>query len=351
MPGGEREWIADRVAGLTEEANEIEPSFHEGIDNSFNTWSALKLIAQAATINMYTKVISKHFNDFFYIDALAGSGLSEYGEGEEGEYFHGSPIVAAKHAAEPFTKMYFVDDKDKRCDLLRQRLDYIFTNDQVDIEPPGDWEVRCGNSNTIISDIIDDIWKMAGPDYSFHTFAFIDNQGLDFNWASMEKLAEISTDYMINYPGAMGVGMNINNEGAHAGAMKDFFGRNLWDRDLTDREAYKDVYVSQLGSLFTDDSHRVPIRVKSGSKSYNYDMIYATRDTDGGSGYVEAVEYAKEFIENVDGADVGDILEMMHGDQAMMDSFLPEDKEIDDELLDNATSNRDESQSGLEDFY
>lgn len=350
MSIGEREWIADRVRGLTEQAGEIEPSFEEGVDNSFNTWSALKLIVHATTINMYTKVISNHFEDHFYIDALAGSGLSEYGEGEEGEYFHGSPIVAAKHADHPFTKMYFVDDNSDRCNLLRQRLDFIFQNDKFDIQQPGDWEVKCGNSNELIEDIIQDIWCEAKPNPNFHTFSFVDNQALDFDWTSMEQIAEVSADFMVNYPGSMGVGMNIKNKSAHEGALKDFFGRDLWDLGLDTRGEYKNEYVGQLRSLFDDESHIVPVKVESGTKSYNYDMIYATRDTSGGSGYVEAVEYVKEFVENVDGADVEEMLEVMKGDQSAIAGFLPKDKEIDEDLLDGDGEKRDESQSGLEDF-
>ena len=104
MPNGEREWIRSRVEGLIDGAEEVEPAYQEDIDNSFDTWPALKLIVHSATVNMYTKVIANHADHFFYIDALAGSGLSEYGDEE---CFYGSPIVAAKHAAEPFTKMYF----------------------------------------------------------------------------------------------------------------------------------------------------------------------------------------------------------------------------------------------------
>jgi len=350
MSGGEREWIAERVRGLTEEASDMEPSFIEEIDNSFNTWSALKLIVHATTINMYTKVISEHYDDFFYIDALAGSGLSEYGEGEDGEYFHGSPIVAAKHASEPFTKMYFIDEDEDRCDLLEQRLEYIFLNSDIDIKKPGDWEVICGDSNVAVDGVINDIWDVAAHDPSFHTISFIDNQALDFNWESMEEIASISADFIVNYPGAMGVGMNINNKAAHSGALKDFFGRDLWNLDLSDRDEYRDTYINQMNSLFSDDSHRVPIRVESGTKSYNYDMIYATRDTSGGSEYVEAVEYVKEFVENVDGADVEEMLELMQGDQAVIDGYLPEDREIDDELLDGNNYDLDENQSGLGDF-
>lgn len=350
MSSGEREWIADRVEGLTEEASEIEPSFVEGVDNSFNTWSALKLIVHAATVNMYTKVISDHFEDFFYIDALAGSGLSEYGEGEEGEYFHGSPIVAAKHAAEPFSKMYFVDNEPEKCELLEQRLDYVFSENNIDINEPEEWDVICGDSNEEIEDIINDIWDVASPDLNFHTFAFVDNQALDFDWTSMEEVASISADFMINYPTAMGVGMNIGNEAAHRGALKDFFGRNLWDAGLEDREEYKETYMRQMRSLFDDEAHTIPVKVDSGSRSYTYDMIYSTRDTAGGSGYVEAVEYVKEFVENVDGADVEEMLTVMQGDQSAIGGFLPESREIDEELLDGEDSGVDESQSGLDEF-
>lgn len=352
MPDKEREWISKRVEGLTEEANLIEPSFNQEIDNSFNTWSALKLIVHAATINMYTQVISDHYDDFFYIDALAGSGLSEYGEGKEGEYFHGSPIVAAKHANEPFRKMYFIDEDEDRCDLLRQRLDYVFSEDEIDIQKPGDWQVICGDSNEKIDNVISNIWGEAAPDPDFHTLAFVDNQGLDFHWESLEDIASVSADFMVNYPGAMGVGMNIKNKGAHTegGELYNFFGRDLWERDLSDRDEYRQLYVDQMDSLFDDDSHRTPVNVESGSKSYNYDIIYATRDTSGGSGYVEAVEYVKEFVENVDGTDVEEMLEIMQGDQSAIQDHLPEEREIDEELLNGEALDVDENQSGLNEF-
>lgn len=352
MTNTEREWIAQRVKGLTEEANLIEPMFNKAVDNSFSTWSALKLIVHAATINMYTNVISDHYEDFFYIDALAGSGLSEYGKGKDGEYFHGSPIVAAKHAEEPFRKMYFVDEDEDRCNLLRQRLDYIFSKDAIDIDEPDEWEVRCGDANNEIKRIKSDIWGVACPDPDFHTIAFIDNQGLDFYWNSMEEIANVSTDFLVNYPGAMGVGMNIKNEGAHreGGELYKFFGRDLWEKSLSDRDEYREVYTRQMDSLFNDGSHRIPVNVESGRKSYNYDIIYATRDTSSGSGYIEAVKYVKEFVENVDGADVEEMLEIMHGEQSAIDEYLPEDREIKENLLDGDNPDTAENQAGLDEF-
>lgn len=106
-----------------------------------------------------------------------------------------------------------------------------------------------------------------------------------------------------------------------------------------------------MESLFEGPSHQMPVKVRSGTKSFEYDMIYATRDTASGSGYIEAIEYVKEFIENVDGVDIEDMLQMMHGDQMMINSFLPEVKDIDDDLLDGDDDDRDNNQSGLDEFF
>ena len=349
MPNGEREWIRSRVEGLIDGAEEVEPVYQEDIDNSFDTWSALKLIVHSATINMYTKVIANHADHFFYIDALAGSGLSEYGEEE---CFYGSPIVAAKHAAEPFTKMYFFEGEEEKCEILEQRLEYVFNNESNEISEPGEWVVWHGDANDLIHDATSDIWSYWDSGEMFNTLTFADNQAMDFMWDSMIEVGDLTGDLLINYQGAMAIGMNINNEAAHEGQMKEFFGRNLWEENLSSREEYKQEYMRQMESLFDDTCHQVPVKVRSGTKSFEYDMIYSTRDTERGSGYVEAIEYVKEFVENVDGADVEDMLELMHGNQSAMDNYLPQDREIDDDLLDgDSTGSRSENQSGLDSFY
>lgn len=348
MPNGEKEWIQERVEGLTDGANTLQPEYNESIDNSFNDWSALKLIVHSATVNMYTKVISDYADDFFYVDALAGSGLSEYGEGE---CFYGSPIVAAKNAEEPFSKMYFLDDDEDRCDLLEQRLENFFSDPSRNVQEPDDWVVWSGDSNELIGDVKSDIWSQYSGEGMFNHLTFVDNQALDFYWDSMMEIGDLTGDFLVNYPGAMAVGMNMNNRAAHEGSLQDFFGRNLWDTGLSSREEYRDEYMRQLATLFEDGSHQVSVKVDSGRKSFEYDMIYATRDTNRGSGYVEAIEYVQDFVENVDGGDVGEMLELMHGDQSVMDEHLPEGDSINDELLESDDAeDRSESQSGLGEF-
>jgi three-Cys-motif partner protein len=342
MSGGAREWITERVDGLTGSSDrvlEVQPA----VVNSFREWLALKLIVLSATVNMYTRVISQHKDDFFYIDALAGAGVSEYGEGQ---CFLGSPIVAAKAATEPFSKMYFVEDDKRKKEALEERLEFAFSSPEIDIVPPHTWEVYRGDANEVIYDIVDDIWDQSRPAPDFNYFAFIDNQGLDFRWDAMEKIGNLTGDLLINYPAARGVGDNMNNKDSRD-ALTAFFGRNMWHVEPKTREHYKEMYMRQLDSLGVPE--KVPVKIDSGSKSYYYDVIYATRTTRGGSGYTDAVTYAKRFVEDVDGGTVEEILDVLHGDQAAIEDFLPDDTDLDQSLFeDNEVDDPD--QTGLDQF-
>lgn len=102
--------------------------------------------------------------------------------------------------------MYCIEQNDDKREALNERLEYVFSNPDIDIEPPEDWEVHPGDVNEVLDDVISDIWKEARPDPSFNYFAFIDNQGLDFHWESMEQLGDLTGDLLINYPAARGVG-------------------------------------------------------------------------------------------------------------------------------------------------
>ncbi len=346
MSAGQRNWIKKRIETLTESSDEVfnvEPEIY----NSFNTWSALKLILHSATVNMYTTVASQHFEDIFYIDALAGSGVSEYGDEQ---CFLGSPIIASKAATEPFTKMYFVEGDLKKKRALEDRLDFVFTNPDIDVQEPENYEVCHGDVNDIIYDIYNDIWDVASPSPNFNYLGFVDNQGLNFDWESMEKIGDLTGDLLVNYPAAHGVGLNMEVEGSRD-AMEAFFGKDMWDEEPKERDHYKEVYMEQMEKL--DLEEQVSVKVDSGSKSYYYDMIYGTRKTTGGSGYVDAIRHVKDFIEAVDGGTVEEILDVLHGNQAAVDDFLPDDFEIDSSVMKNEDSQseqEDQSQAGLDEF-
>jgi three-Cys-motif partner protein len=188
MSADQRSWIEKRIEILTEFSDEVF-DVQSDIYNSFNTWSALKLILHSATVNMYTTVASEHFDDIFYIDTLAGSGVSEYGDEQ---CFLGSPIIASKAATEPFSKMYFVEGDLKKKRALEERLKFVFENPDIDVQEPHDYEVYHGDVNDKVDEIVNDIWEVAKPNPNFNHLGSIDNQGLDFDWESMERVGNLT---------------------------------------------------------------------------------------------------------------------------------------------------------------
>jgi hypothetical protein len=53
-------------------------------------------------MKIYTPIKKRHFNVMFYIDLLAGSGLSKLGDNQP---MVGSPIIAATFLKRPFNKL------------------------------------------------------------------------------------------------------------------------------------------------------------------------------------------------------------------------------------------------------
>ena len=320
-----RERVKERVPTLTRHAEDIRAVEPE-VYNKFGTWSALKLIVHVATVNMYTTVISDHYNDWFYIDALAGSGVSVYGD--EDEIFLGSPLLAAKNAAEPFTKMYFIEKDREKAAALEKRLEAAFNGSDLQITPPEcGYEVYVGDANQELQRVTRNMWKVAKRDgrASFNHLTFIDNQGLDLNWKGIKQLApEPTGDLLINFPTSA-----VLRSSGHAGsekAMTDYHGGDMW-QSANGKEELLETYKRRLSSV--EKTEQVVTNIDSGTKNYQYDMIYATRETRGGSDYINAIEYINDFVEAVDGADVEDMLQILHGDQMTMESFLPVQDEDD----------------------
>lgn len=269
---------------------------------------------------MYTTVISDHYNDWFYIDALAGSGVSVYGDEEES--FLGSPLLAAMNASEPFTKMYFIEQDEDNAAALKKRLEAGFNRPELELASPEcGWEVFVGDANDELQRVINDMWRVAKRDgkANFNHLTFIDNQGLDLMWDGIKQLAPKPTgDLLINFP-TSAVIRSAGHEGSRH-TLTDYYGSEVW-QSASGKEELLDAYTRRLDSV--EKTEQVVTNIDSGTKSYHYDMLYATRQTRGGSDYINAIEYINEFVEAVDGADVEEMLQILRGDQLTMESFLP----------------------------
>lgn len=344
-----RDYINSRVEGLTEDSEEF-LSVAPDQANDFDTWSALKLILHSATVYMYTTVFAEndYYDDLYYIDALAGSGVSKYDQ--EDRCFLGSPLIAAKAAQKPFKCMYFIEKDPEYADALEARLEYAFDEKGDVYTEPEQWEVLDRDANDAIPDIVNGMWnRLKLQDNGLNYLCFIDNQGMDIAWPTIEKLTPAPYgDLLINLPTSNAIGRNVD---AHPDAVGEFYGRDLSSLDIPDnnvREFMRDLYLDQLEHQ--ERPIQVNTRVEADVGSYYYDMIYATRDIDGGNGYEETIKYVRDFIEQVHSGDVDRILDVLTGNQASFTSFLPEDDSGIAEELSEDSVTTDDAQMGIGDF-
>lgn len=104
---------------------EISPVITEAAGN----WTPLKLYVLDYYMNIYTPIIKHHFDSMYYIDLLAGSGLSELSENES---IVGSPIMAATFPKRPFSKLLVVESSKESREALISRLNSL--SNQTDYE-------------------------------------------------------------------------------------------------------------------------------------------------------------------------------------------------------------------------
>ncbi|MCU4975946.1 three-Cys-motif partner protein TcmP [Halobacteria archaeon AArc-m2/3/4] len=339
------EYIRKRIQSLTENSEEIRDL--SPVTNDFDSWSALKLILHSAAVNMYTNVLQSndYFNDLYYIDALAGSGVSTY-DHSQNSCFLGSPIIAAKVAQKPFKKMFLIEYDDEKADALEQRMEYVFSTNE-DVEEPDDWEVMRGDANDKIPEVVSEIWSESSGGFNY--YCFVDNQELNVKWDAIDELTpEPWGDLLINLPTASAIGRNATMDPVPEG-LNDFYCVDLNDQDLPDnniRPVMKELYQTCLTQNGRPIQRTTNVDANVGS--YEYDLVYATRETDGENGYVRVIDYVKEFIEDVHAGDVDNILDVLYEDQSSFEQYLPQDN-IDEEIPD-MNDDVDENQTSLADF-
>jgi three-Cys-motif partner protein len=291
---------------------------------------------------MYTTVLGNNeYFDLFYIDALAGSGVSTYGDRDS--CFLGSPVIAAKVAQEPFKKMYLIEWDDNKADALETRMQYIFDNHD-DAPEPEHWRVIRGDANEEIPNVVSDIKKV--KDGGFNYYCFIDNQELNVKWDAIDALTpEPWGDLLINLPIASGVGRNATKTPVPS-ELNDFYCTDLNEEDIPEtdvRPKMKEMYQDCL--IKNGRPVQKITNIDANVGSYEYDLLYATRDIDDGNGYVRVVEYVKQFIEDVHAGDVDNIIDVLHHNQASLEyeQYLP-GKNINEEIPDAEDNTADQTQ-------
>jgi len=299
------EWLENKLRVLLPPNTNELAAVAKHVYYEINYWSLLKLIFVASYIyEVYGKIITRFFGEnLFYIDLMCNSGINKLKIKEtskECDFVLGSPLIGAASNL-PFRKMYFIDNKKENIDALKMRLEKLKEEplfSKINALP------ICEDSNSAVDKIISEITGYE----NYHCLAFVDNQGMDVHWKTIEKLLNIRCDLIINYPTS-----EIKRARGQARVFKhqdliDFFGDDVVKLGV-DEDRLLDFYKTKLCS-----SDRVceDIKIK-GTKSFYYNLIVCCRRTRSGNPFLKRVQYEKSQIEKLTPELVKNALDQVKG--------------------------------------
>lgn len=278
-------WLKPRVRKLVDIAKPFR-RIHPNVFYESGEWSIIKLLVILRFVEIYTKIIKApkqrvFFQNMYYIDLLAGSGLCRIGS--KGDIIAGSALIACKQCYHPFDKYFFVEEDSTRAEALRTRIETVTK----------DFKVFNCDCNECIEEI------MSGINKRSHYLAFVDCEGLDVSWSTMQSLFSRNGDVLFNFQT-----QNILRTASKAKKrslgwestsekLDWFFGDDGW----VDCEK-SDDFLQYYGEKIRNETTRkivLPLPVK-GPRGYRYDIILATRITSGRNPWIKPMEELREIM-------------------------------------------------------
>ncbi|RLI44107.1 hypothetical protein DRO69_08110 [Candidatus Bathyarchaeota archaeon] len=290
-------WIFKKVKALVDFSAEL-----IGVNNLHypgHPWSIVKLLLLGGWVYVYTTIIPKHFNNYHYVDLLAGSGTTQVKETKD--VVPGSPFIPYFLARKPFTKYIYIEKRHDRCEALRQRVSKLIGDKACVLE---------GDCNEFIESILPEERRS-------HSLVFIDNEGFDVVWHTIEVILQANTDSLMLFPTSsiMRVAKNERTQSS----LDNFFGCKSW-RDANDEEESLEIYLQQLKRRFKElrGKEGYVSNVRVGSGQFFYDIVLICKK----GPYVRAWEYLKKQLDWKNPEIIKTTLDILKGRATSMDWFL-----------------------------
>jgi three-Cys-motif partner protein len=183
-----------------------------------------KLRIIEAYVHMFiVSMRGKPWSKINYIDLQAGPGKNYF---PNSKILLGSPLIAVT-ANKQFDNYWFVEYGDDEFNALKTRLSKLPNISSI--------HLKQGNCNLVVDEIVREIEKMdrsakASNQWQTLNLAFLDPEGLELEWQTVEKLGQISKmDLIINFStsGIIRNGTKFINSGQTESVDK-FFGTQEW---------------------------------------------------------------------------------------------------------------------------
>lgn len=156
-------------------------------------WTYNKLYYLNAYVNRFiVSMRDKNWRSIHYIDLFAGPGKNRL---SDDRVILGSPLLALSQK-KPFDRYFFSDIKSENINILKQRC-AEYTNEYPKIT------FQVGDANEVVNQVVEILHQVDTPitdKWSSLNLAFLDPEGLELHWETVEKLACRRTDMIIYYP-------------------------------------------------------------------------------------------------------------------------------------------------------
>jgi len=151
---------------------------------------------------------------------------------------------------------------------------------------------------------------------SAHNLVFVDNEGFDVTWDSIEVILKANTDIIINFPTAM---IPRATDPRTASSLDQFYGDNSWSGGQT-RDDYLQIYKQKIENRFRNLRKRKAYvsSIRVGTGSYFYDIILVCRM----GPFVRAWDYLKKRLDWQDPRVIQTTLDILKQRSKSMDEFL-----------------------------
>ncbi|MEM2966832.1 MAG: three-Cys-motif partner protein TcmP [Candidatus Nitrosocaldaceae archaeon] len=307
----ELEWWKNHIKQLISKDN-IVTAADLPVDGSIiykkDLWTLKKLIIYKYYIDIYTRVISKHKEIYYYFDLFSGNGLVEINnENLKPFRVFGSALLSVLYSNHPFAKYIYVDNDEKRINALNSLLSFIKAkyNNQLNYE--------CINADM---NEIDRYRKML--EESEHSLVVIDPEGLEPNWATIKEILSYKCDVIITFMSngiARVLGKAKSNQ-ADKNTLERFCGSPIKEIDnISDLE---NKYIEQIKQVGNKEAYKT---VDISTKKFEYDIIIAAKKTKGNNPWLDAIDELKIRLE-IDDNSLISIIRQLQGTQSNIETFF-----------------------------
>jgi three-Cys-motif partner protein len=265
------------------------------------SWTWLKLAALDFYFPVYLRILEPLYDRLVFVDLFVGSGVSRYHEGGLELIAPSSALVAASYrngGRDPrltgFDEVVTIEKDPMRAhaleDVLRTRGYASGSN----------LHSLVGDANEHPRQVLEVLSQ-----HGTHALVFADPEGLDLHFETIRSIVDghKGTDLFITHLVSGAARAIVGNESPTRDAM---YGTDEWRRCST-RAQYTALYERQLRTI-RDIVLTIPIGGDFDASNYYYDLVFAVRETSGGSEWSDSIEKLRRRVETLSGKDVARIL-------------------------------------------